>query len=64
MKIEQVHVKHKTWHTRITVGEGKEAKTFGLQKLNGGRCRIHIPFGGNENKDFDSEQEALDFCQS
>jgi hypothetical protein len=59
MKIEQVHVKHKTWNTRVTTDNNK---TFGLQKLDNG-YRVHIPFGGNEHKDFETAQAALAFCK-
>lgn len=64
MKIQQKHVKHKIWHTKITVGEGKDAKTFGLRNLGGNRRRVYIPFGGNESKDFDSKEKALAFCRT
>lgn len=63
MKIEQKHVKHKTWHTKVTVGEGKEAKTFGLRRFKDG-FRVHVPFGGSQTQDFDTRDEALEFCQA
>jgi hypothetical protein len=64
MKIEQVHIKHKSYYTRVTLGEGKDAKTLGLQHLPGGRCRIYQPFGGTNIGEFESEAEAMAFCQA
>jgi len=64
MKIERVHVKHKTWHTRVTVGEGDEVKTFGLQQLDGEQHRVFSPFGRSDKfEDFESKEAALEFCQ-
>ncbi len=65
MKIEHVHVKHHTWYTRVTVGNGDDAKTFGLQMLEGGRARLHIPFGtkAKTTEDFDSRELALARCE-
>jgi hypothetical protein len=59
VKIEQVHVRHRTWHTRVTVGD----KTFGLQRLDQG-YRVHIPFGGATQRDFDTRDEALEYCRA
>jgi len=62
--IDQKRVKHKTWYTRVTVGsDKKDLKTFGLQRLDGMRHRVYIPFGGQDHKDFDTKGDALAFCQ-
>ncbi len=63
MKIEQKHVKHKTWHTKVTVGEGDDAQTFGLQQIHHSQWRVHTPFGGTTHQDFHSKDLALAFCQ-
>jgi len=63
MKIEQKHVKHKTWYTCVTVGEGDKAKRFGLRALSHGRYGVYIPFGGTEMKEFDTKEGALAFCE-
>ena len=76
MKIEQVHIKHKTWYTRVTVGEGEDAKMFGLQHLRiwvtpikrgyGEPHRVHVPFGSTNatTYDFATRETALAFCES
>ncbi len=60
MKIEQVHATHKTWHTRVIVGD----KTFGLHKLANGSCKVYTPFEGTLVTDYTSEQEAMDFFKT
>jgi len=60
MKIEQVHVRHQTWHTRVTVGD----KAFGLKRLDGTRHRVFATFGdGKTFEDFNSREAALDHCE-
>ncbi len=61
MEVEQVHVKHKTWHTIVTVGEGDDTKKFGLKNLGGGKFRV---INGSVTTDFDSRDEALAHCES
>ncbi len=65
MKIEQVNVRHRTWHTRVTVGEGDDAKTFGLQMLPDGQARLHIPFDAKKQttEDFGTLGDALMRCE-
>ena len=63
MKIEQKHVKHKTWLTRVTVGEGKDQKHFGLKKFKNGMYRVYRTFGDSSNlMDFHTREDALAHC--
>ena len=64
MKIERVNVKHKTWLTRVTVGEEDDVKTFGLRQMEGETHRVYIPFKNSTSfKDFDNREAAMGFCQ-
>jgi hypothetical protein len=61
--ITQKHVKHRTWYTCITVGEGKKARQFGLRRIPNG-FRVYAPFGGTSHQDFPTQEEAIAHCES
>ena len=62
IKVEQQHLKHKTWNTKVTVGEGDDVKTFGLRHITDSQWRVYTPFGGSKTEDFQSRDAALDAC--
>lgn len=63
MKISQRRLKHSTFRTCVTVGEGKDKKEFQLLPLENGQFRVYTPFGGSTFQDFSSREAALEHCQ-
>lgn len=75
-KVEQIHIKHKTWFTRVTVTEGKKTNEFRLARgkflqesfiiTPGIFSKAHrgnrIFRGTGDREFFNTEREALDFC--